>query len=87
MAHLVEAAGLGGTSGAASLFAAAAAMELECGEEQQDYSLVSRAAALVSPTEQEFELLVQRVRDLMEEGRGETIYEVRHNHYPLPIPA
>jgi predicted ATPase len=35
-----------------------------------------RANALVSPTEQEYELILSKIRNLVEEGRGETIFEV-----------
>lgn len=41
-----------------------------------DYSSISASKALISPNEAQFELILQRVRDLMEEGRGETIYDV-----------
>ena len=37
---------------------------------------VSRAAALVSPSEAEYEYIQAKVRELMEEGRGETIMEL-----------
>jgi len=59
--------------GAVNLFAAAAA---SFGSNGEDYSSINRANVLVSPTEQEFELLMSKIRDLMESGRGETIYEL-----------
>ena len=36
-----------------------------------------RSTALVSPTEDEYELILTKIRNLMEEGRGETIFEVK----------
>eukprot|EP00090_Calanus_glacialis_P046457 TRINITY_DN9139_c0_g1_i1.p1 TRINITY_DN9139_c0_g1~~TRINITY_DN9139_c0_g1_i1.p1 ORF type:complete len:617 (-),score=223.93 TRINITY_DN9139_c0_g1_i1:54-1904(-) len=74
MAHILEQTPSSST-GAANLFAAAAAMEDSNGD-QADYSSINRATALVSPTEQEYELITSKVRDLMEEGRGETIMEL-----------
>jgi len=74
MAHILEQTPSSST-GAANLFAAAAAMEDSSGD-QTDYSSINRATALVSPTEQEYELITSKVRDLMEEGRGETIVEL-----------
>merc|ERR1712142_479509 len=44
--------------------------------ELTDYSSINRATALVSPTEHEYELITSKVRDLLEEGRGETIFEL-----------
>ncbi len=41
-----------------------------------DYSSISSAAALVSPSSEEFDLITARIRTLVEEGRGEAIYEV-----------
>ena len=32
--------------------------------------------ALVAPTEEEYELILTRIKNLMEDGRGETIFEV-----------
>jgi len=63
--------------GAVNLFAAAAA---SLGSQGEDYSSLTRANILVSPTEQEYELLTARLRDLMEGGRGETIYELGVSH-------
>lgn len=37
-----------------------------------DYSSISASKALISPNEAQFELILQRVRDLMEEGRGQS---------------
>jgi len=59
--------------GAVNLFAAAAA---SFGSNGQDYSSLNRANILVSPNEQEYELLISRIRELVELGRGETIYEL-----------
>lgn len=41
-----------------------------------DYSSIASASALVSPSEQQFELISSRLEDLMEEGRGETIVDL-----------
>ena len=70
MAHLVES-----EAGAANLFAAAAAA-MEEDDPSSGISAVTRAAAMVSPTEQEYELLQNKVKELMDEGRGETIMEL-----------
>ena len=70
MANMIDQA----SAGAASLFAAAAAMDDN--NEVTEFAAVTRAAALVSPSEQEYEYIQNKVRDLMEEGRGETIMEL-----------
>ena len=49
MAHLVDQA----SAGAASLFAAAAAMD----DSLPEFAAVTRAAAMVSPSEQEYEYI------------------------------
>ena len=41
-----------------------------------DYSSISSSTALVSPSNEEFDLITSRIRSLIEEGRGEAIYEV-----------
>lgn len=51
-------------------------MEEGAGANEVDYSSVASAHALVSPSEQEFDLITRRVKDLMEEGRGECIFDV-----------
>ena len=78
MAHLVDQSMENGSStGAANLFAAAAAaMDHDGAENMSEMSAVSRACALVSPSEQEYEYIQSRVKELMEEGRGETIMEL-----------
>ena len=53
--------------------AAAAAMEQD---ETVGFSAVTRASALVSPSEQEYEVIQNKVKELMDEGRGETIMEL-----------
>jgi len=73
MAHLVEASA-SSSAGAAQLFAAAALAQ-DRGE-SADYSAISRATAMVSPDEEEYDLILAKIKDLMEEGRGETILEV-----------
>ena len=65
MAHLVESSNL--------FAAAAAAMEQD---ETSGFSAVTRASALVSPSEQEYEVIQNKVKELMDEGRGETIMEL-----------
>jgi len=76
MAHLVDQNGAA-SAGAVSLFAAAAAaMDTDAAEMSREFAAVTRASALVSPSEGEYEQLMARVRELMEEGRGETIMEL-----------
>ena len=76
MAHLVDQNGAA-SAGAASLFAAAAAaMDSDATVSSAEFAAVTRAAALVSPSEGEYEYIMGRVRKLMEEGRGETIMEL-----------
>ena len=76
MAHLVDQSLENGSStGAANLFAAAAAA-MDQDENMTEMAAVSRACALVSPSEQEYEFIQSRVKELMEEGRGETIMEL-----------
>ena len=41
-----------------------------------EFAAVSRASALVSPSEQEYETIQKKIRELMEGGRGETIMEL-----------
>lgn len=41
-----------------------------------DYSSIQSKSVLVSPTEDQFELLRRRLSDRMEDSRGETIYEI-----------
>ena len=65
MAHLVESSNL--------FAAAAAAMEQD---DTSGFSAVTRASALVSPSEQEYEVIQNKVKELMDEGRGETIMEL-----------
>ena len=76
MAHLVD-QNSSASAGAASLFAAAAAaMDVDEADKSAEFAAVSRAAALVSPSEAEYEYIQAKVRELMEEGRGETIMEL-----------
>jgi len=74
MAHLVDQTPSSSTE-AAQLFAAAAAQE-DGGGDDTDYSSINSSMALVAPTEEEYELILTRIKNLMEEGRGETIFEV-----------
>ena len=41
-----------------------------------EFAAVIRAAALLNPSEWEYEYIMGRMRELMEEGRGETIIEL-----------
>ena len=41
-----------------------------------EFAAVSRASALVSPSEQEYETIQKKIRESMEAGRGETIIEL-----------
>ena len=76
MAHLVD-QNSSASAGAASLFAAAAAaMDVDEADKSAEFAAVSRTAALVSPSEAEYEYIQAKVRELMEEGRGETIMEL-----------
>jgi len=76
MAHLIDQAAPGSAAdGAASLFAAAAAQQ-DQNEDDQEFATINRSTALISPNEEEFDLILARIRLLMEEGRGETIFEV-----------
>ena len=74
MAHLVDQPA-SAAAGAAQLFAAAVAMEEEEAE-NDNYDIVNKASALVSPDEKEYEVISNRIRDMLEEGRGETIFEL-----------
>ena len=74
MAHLVDQSGAA-SAGAVSLFAAAA-MDTDAAEISAEFAAVTRAAALVSPSEGEYEYIMGRVRELLEEGRGETTMEL-----------
>eukprot|EP00095_Tigriopus_kingsejongensis_P005109 snap_masked-scaffold161_size295871-processed-gene-1.3 protein:Tk05109 transcript:snap_masked-scaffold161_size295871-processed-gene-1.3-mRNA-1 annotation:"gtp-binding protein 1" len=49
---------------------------LHAQETRPDYTLIAAHTALISPNEAQFDLIIQRIKDLMEEGRGETIYDV-----------
>ena len=61
------------TAGAASLFATAA--EYDKTAVSSEFAAVSRALAL-RPSEQEYETIQKKIRELMEAGRGETIMEL-----------
>lgn len=41
-----------------------------------DLSSIAAANALVAPDEKQYDLITVKLRDLMEEGRGECIFEV-----------
>jgi len=71
MAHIVES-----SAGAANLFAAAAAAMDQDQDLSSGFSALTRAAAMVSPTELEYEQIQKKVKELMDEGRGETIMEL-----------
>lgn len=42
-----------------------------------DYSSIREKLVYVSPTEEQYELLLKRTREQLAEGRGEAIIEVR----------
>jgi len=73
MAHLLD-QDLSSTMGASQLFANAVAMDNE--EVNSDYTCINRATALVSPDEKEYELILAKIKDMMDDGRGETIFEL-----------
>ena len=50
-------------------------MEMDEPEDAQ-FSIISHARALVSPNEKEYDLISRKVDQLMQEGRGECIFEV-----------
>lgn len=41
-----------------------------------DYSSIRGKNTLVSPTEEQFELLRQRLEEMTQDSRGETIFEI-----------
>jgi GTPase len=41
-----------------------------------DFLSISHSTALISPSEGEFDLIVKRIRGLIDEGRGECIYDI-----------
>lgn len=43
---------------------------------QNEYRSIRDKLVYVSPTEEQYELLLKRLRELLSEGRGETITEV-----------
>lgn len=59
-------------------------METEDPENAQ-FSIISGSRALVSPNEKEYDLIVKKVTQLMEEGRGECIFEVGLGSEPPSI--
>ena len=50
-------------------------MEMDEPEDAQ-FSIISHSRALVSPNEKEYDLISRKVDQLMQEGRGECIFEV-----------
>lgn len=50
-------------------------MEMDEPEDAQ-FAVISHSRALVSPNEKEFDLIQKKLEKLMEDGRGETIFEV-----------
>lgn len=41
-----------------------------------DYTSIRSKTVLISPTEEQFELLKKRLQDRIDDSRGETIYDV-----------
>lgn len=50
---------------------------------QNEYNSIRGKLVYVSPTEEQYELLLKRIRELLSEGRGETIIEVSCQYYTL----
>ena len=50
--------------------------ELQIPSATIDYSSIRSKSVLVSPTEEQFELLLRRMKDRIADSRGETIYEI-----------
>jgi GTPase len=50
--------------------------ELQIPSTTVDYSSIRSKTVLVSPTEEQFELLLRRMKDRIADSRGETIYEI-----------
>lgn len=50
--------------------------ELQLPSTTIDYSSIRSKTVLVSPTEEQFELLRRRLKDRIDDSRGETIYEI-----------
>lgn len=50
--------------------------ELQIPSNTIDYSSIRSKSVLVSPTEEQFELLRKRLKDRIDDSRGETIYEI-----------
>lgn len=50
--------------------------ELQIPSATIDYSTIRSKLVLVSPTEEQFELLLRRLKDRIADSRGETIYEI-----------
>ena len=44
--------------------------------EDAQFAVISHSRALVSPNQKEFDLIQKKLEKLMEDGRGETIFEV-----------
>ncbi|XP_065345914.1 GTP-binding protein 1 [Cloeon dipterum] len=49
---------------------------MENKEPQEDYSSIRGKTTLVSPTSEQFDLLLRQLRERLDDGRGETIYEI-----------
>lgn len=45
---------------------------------KMDYSAIREKLVYVSPTSEQYELLLKRTKEQLNEGRGETIIEVYH---------
>lgn len=50
--------------------------ECKTDKPQNEYSSIRGKLVYVSPTEEQYELLSKRLKELLSEGRGETIIEV-----------
>ncbi|CAB3359760.1 Hypothetical predicted protein [Cloeon dipterum] len=49
---------------------------MENKEPQEDYTSIRGKTTLVSPTSEQFDLLLRQLRERLDDGRGETIYEI-----------
>lgn len=47
---------------------------------QNEYNSIRGKLVYVSPTEEQYDLLLKRIRELLLEGRGETIIEVSYQY-------
>lgn len=51
-------------------------LDLKIMASPSDYSAIRNKNVLISPTEEQFELLKKRLQDRINDSRGETIYDI-----------